>query len=76
MCLAVPVRIEAVEDGDTGVFEIEGARNTVNLALLDDVKVGDYVLLHAGFAIQKIDEMEAKKTLKLFREIANAAGDA
>lgn len=72
MCLAVPVRIEAVE-GDTGVFEVGGARNTVSLALLDDVRPGDYVLMHAGFAIQKIDEEEALKTLEMFREMENSS---
>lgn len=72
MCLAVPVRLVEVEDADTGIFEIDGARNTVSLALVDGARVGDYVLIHAGFAIQKIDEEEARKTLEMFREIDEA----
>lgn len=73
VCLAVPVRIVEVQPGDVGVFEIEGALNEVSLSLLDDVLVGDYVLVHAGFAIEKLDEEDALKTLAMFDEIAKEA---
>lgn len=64
MCLAVPMMLTEIE-GEWGVASLGGTRVTVNLSLLDDVKVGDYVLVHAGFAIQTVDEEEAEKTLKI-----------
>jgi len=64
VCLAIPVKLTKVE-GDTGWVEMGGARRKVNLLLLPDAKVGDYVLLHAGFAISKIEEKEAEELLNL-----------
>jgi len=55
--------------GDRGVAESGGVRREVGLQLLDGASVGEYVLVHAGFAIQKVDEEEARKTLDLFREL-------
>ncbi len=69
MCLAAPARITKIE-GERGWVEIARVMREANLQLLPEVKVGDYVLLHAGFAIQKLDEEEAEKTLELLREIA------
>lgn len=66
MCLAIPVQIKEIIDEDTAVAEISGLKKTISTALLDDVKVGDYVILHVGYALQKIDPEEAKKTLELF----------
>jgi len=68
MCWAVPARIVAVE-GDLGRVEVEGTAREVGLQLIEDPRVGDYVLVHAGFAIQKVDEEEARKTLALFEEL-------
>jgi len=56
--------------GNEGIAEISDNRIEVRLDLLPDAKVGDYVIVHAGFAIQKLDENEAEETLKLLREIA------
>lgn len=70
MCLAVPVRIVAIE-GDEAETEIGGVRRRVSIALTPEVKAGDYVLLHTGYAIGVVDEVEAKETLKLFEEIIN-----
>ena len=70
MCLAVPVRIVEIKADDVGLFEIDGALNEVNLLLIEDVREGDYVLVHAGFAIEKLDEQDALKTLAMFDEIA------
>jgi len=56
--------------GNEGIAEISNNKIEVRLDLLPDAKVGDYVIVHAGFAIQKLDEDEAEETLKLFREIA------
>jgi hydrogenase expression/formation protein HypC len=70
MCLAVPVKIVAI-DGDEAETEIGGVRRRVSIALTPEAKVGDYVLLHTGYAISIIDEAEAEETLKLLEEIAS-----
>ncbi len=71
MCLAVPSRVvEIDETSKTAVVETFGVRRKVSTMLLKDpVEVGDYVLVHVGFAMEKIDPEEAKKTLDLFREL-------
>ncbi|MFC1734640.1 HypC/HybG/HupF family hydrogenase formation chaperone [Candidatus Hydrogenedentota bacterium] len=75
MCVAVPMRVEEIED-DTGMVEIDGVGTRVSLALIDDVKVGDYLIIHAGFAIEKLDEDDARETLKLFAELAERQEEA
>jgi hydrogenase expression/formation protein HypC len=70
MCLAIPVRVISIE-GDEAETEIAEVRRRVSIALTPEVQVGDYVLLHTGYAIGIIDEAEAKETLKLFEEIAS-----
>ncbi len=72
MCLAVPVRIVAIE-GDEAETEIGGVRRRASIALTPEVRVGDYVLLHTGYAIGVVDEVEAKETLKLLQEIASVS---
>ncbi len=72
MCLGIPVKVLEI-DGQTAVVEVGGARRDVSLLLLEDVRPGDWVILHAGFAIQKLDEEEAEKTLALLRELPGAA---
>lgn len=69
MCLAVPAKIVDRVDMMATV-EVSGVTRQVSLMLLPDAKVGDYVLVHAGFAIQTVDEEEAKRTLELFEEMA------
>lgn len=71
MCLGIPVEIIELKKSGMAVACAGGVTREVSVQLLGDVKEGDYVLLHAGFAIQKIDVKEAKETLKLLREIAN-----
>ena len=68
MCLAVPVKIVSIE-GNEAESEIAGVRRRVSIALTPEVKVGDYVLLHTGYAIGVVDEAEAEETLKLLEEI-------
>jgi len=68
MCLAVPMKLVEIR-GDRGVADVGGMRREIGLQLLVNPSVGDYVLVHAGFAIQKVDEAEAQKTLALFREL-------
>jgi hydrogenase expression/formation protein HypC len=70
MCLAIPVRIVSI-DGDAAETEIAGVRRRVSIAFTPEAKVGDYVLLHTGYAIGVIDEAEAEETLKLLEEIAS-----
>lgn len=70
MCLAIPMKIRSV-DGFTGEAEVTGVVRNVDLSLVAPVDVGDYVLVHTGFAIQKIDEEEFEKTLSLLNEIAD-----
>jgi len=67
MCLGVPMRVETIAD-DFAVCAIDGVQREASLMMLDDVKVGDYVLIHAGFAIEKIDEDEAQLTLQALRD--------
>jgi len=74
MCLAVPVRVEEVllsGDGakDQAIVQLGGVKKTISIALLDDVDVGDYVILHVGYALSKLSEEEALKTLELFAEM-------
>lgn len=69
MCLAVPMKIESIAN-DAAVVNVGGTRQNVNIAFLDDVAEGDYVLVHAGFAINKIDEGEAKETIRLLNQLA------
>jgi len=68
MCLAVPMKLIEIR-GDRGVADVGGIRREVGLQLLENPVEGDYVLVHAGFAIQKVDGAEAQKTLALFREL-------
>jgi hydrogenase expression/formation protein HypC len=69
MCLAVPARI-VEKDGDKAVADAMGNRWAIRITLTPEIEVGDVVLIHAGYAITKIDEEEARKTWELFEEIA------
>jgi len=69
MCLALPVKVVEIGTGTAGdwaVVDLGGVKKEVSLALLDDVQVGDYVILHVGYALSKLDPIEAAKTLALF----------
>ena len=70
MCLAVPMKIVR-KDGLNGLAELDGVSRQVSLRLVEDVQVGDYVLVHAGFAIERVDEEEAEETLKIMQQIAS-----
>lgn len=76
MCLALPVKVVEVGPVDTAIVDLGGVKKEISLALLDDVQVGDYVILHVGYALSKLDPEEAEKTLALFAEMeaAGAAG--
>ena len=67
MCLAIPSRITKIEN-NMATIDVEGVQRQASLLLLEDARVGDYVIVHAGFAIQKLDEAAAQETLELLRE--------
>ena len=69
MCLAIPVCIEEIQSADMAMVNIGGIKKSISIALVDDIKVGDYVILHVGYALSKLDAQEAEKTLALFREL-------
>ncbi len=75
MCLAVPARIIGLEN-QMATVELGGLTRQASTALLPEAALGDYVLVHAGFAISLVDEQEALETLRLFEEIAVAEADA
>jgi hydrogenase expression/formation protein HypC len=66
MCLALPARVVELRSDDLGVIDLGGVRKEISLALLENVAVGDYVIVHVGYALQKLDPDEAEKTLELF----------
>ncbi|MBK7214303.1 MAG: HypC/HybG/HupF family hydrogenase formation chaperone [Bacteroidales bacterium] len=68
MCLAIPAKVLSV-DYPSAVVSIENVEYKASLLLLDDVKEGDYIMLHAGFAIEKVDQAEAEETLRLLNEV-------
>ncbi len=72
MCLAVPVLIQTIED-TRAVVELGGVKRTISLMLMPEARVGNYVLVHAGYAIGILDEEEAKETLHLLEEMATFA---
>lgn len=71
MCLGIPMKI-VERDGNNAVAEAGGIRKSVRLDLLDDVRIGDYVLIHTGYAIEKLDEREALETLDLIEKVYRA----
>ncbi|MDP2169471.1 MAG: HypC/HybG/HupF family hydrogenase formation chaperone [Rhodocyclaceae bacterium] len=76
MCLAIPARVVELPCADTAIVDLSGVRKEISLALVDDVSVGDYVIVHVGFALNKLDTDEAAKTLALFAEMSAEMGGA
>jgi hydrogenase expression/formation protein HypC len=75
MCLALPARVIAVDaDADTATVALGEVRKCISTALVEDVRVDDYVLIHVGYALNKISEEEAQRTLALFAEAGLTAG--
>ncbi len=73
MCLAIPACVVDIREGDRALVEVGGVRKEISLALVENVAVGDYVILHVGYALQVIDAAEADRTLALFAEAREAA---
>ncbi len=67
MCLAVPMKLVSIQ-GNAGIVELDGVRLEAGLDLIEDPRIGDYLIVHAGYAIQKLDAQEAQRTIELFRE--------
>jgi hydrogenase expression/formation protein HypC len=74
MCLAIPARVVELLPEDLARVSLDGVCKTISIALVDDLSVGDYVVLHVGYALAKIDEAEALATLELLREAAELGG--
>ena len=71
MCQAVPAKVLELHDDNMAIVDISGTQREISLMVLDgDAAVGDYVLIHVGYAIEKIDEEEAQRTLEMFKEIS------
>jgi hydrogenase expression/formation protein HypC len=75
MCLAIPVRVERLLNNELAVVEMDGLRKEISLALVDGVREGDYVILHVGYALTRLDPEEAERTLALFAELAGRLDD-
>jgi hydrogenase expression/formation protein HypC len=77
MCLAIPAQVVELRPGDEAVVDLAGVRKQISLALVEGVAVGDYVIVHVGYALNKLDPEEAARTLSLFAELGESgvAGD-
>lgn len=74
MCLSIPARILSI-DGDMAKVSVSGAITDASLQLIDNPQVGEYILLHTGFALEKISEAEAEETMRLLRELDEMGGN-
>ncbi|MBS3799487.1 MAG: HypC/HybG/HupF family hydrogenase formation chaperone [Thioalkalivibrio sp.] len=76
MCLALPVEVVELLDDEQARVDVGGVQKVVNVSLVDQLEVGDYVILHVGFAINRLDQTEAERTLELFREMSAAEAES
>lgn len=76
MCLAVPARVVELFEDDVALVDTGGIRSHISVALVDDIQPGDYVIVHVGHALTRLDVEEAEKTLALFAELAEAIGES
>ncbi|MER0203013.1 MAG: HypC/HybG/HupF family hydrogenase formation chaperone [Nitrosomonas sp.] len=70
MCLAIPACVERLTAANHAIVNLSGVRKEISLALVEDIVPGDYVIVHVGFALQKLDPLEAERTLAMFAEIS------
>lgn len=75
MCLALPARIVSIDADDMATVALEGVKKKISLALVDDTMVGDYVLVHVGYALHKVSEEEAARTLAMMAQAGVLAGE-
>jgi hydrogenase expression/formation protein HypC len=76
MCLAIPARVVELRDDDGALVDIGGVRKEVSLALVEGVGIGDYVILHVGYALTKLDPDEAERTLRMFEQLSEPAAES
>ena len=76
MCLAIPALVVELRDEDKAVVDLAGVRKKISLALVEGVAIGDYVIVHVGYALNKLDPQEAEKTLALFAEIGEVGSES
>lgn len=72
MCLAIPARVTELLENNRAIADVGGAKREISLALVDGVSAGDYVIVHVGYAISRLDPGEAENTLRLFAEMEKA----
>jgi hydrogenase expression/formation protein HypC len=75
MCLAIPARVVDLLSDSQGTIELGGVRKRISLELVDGIAVGDYVIVHVGYALQKLDPHEAERTLALFAQASGAEAE-
>ena len=75
MCLAIPAQVVALRDNERALVDLAGVRKEISLALVEGIAVGDYVIVHVGYALNKLDPDEAEKTLRLFAELGEPADE-
>jgi len=68
MCLAIPMKVIS-KKGNTAIVDLDGVRRQIDISLVSKVKIGDYVIVHAGFAIQKLRKKDAEETIALLKEV-------
>lgn len=73
MCLAIPVRVVEVRPDQKAIIELAGVRKEISTALVDGVAVDEYVIVHVGYAIGKVDAEEAQRTLEMFNQLEQAS---
>jgi hydrogenase expression/formation protein HypC len=76
MCLAIPARVVELRSGDTALVDLGGIRKEISIALVPEAQVGDYVIIHVGYALGLIDPEEAQRTLDMFDELNRSQREA
>lgn len=76
MCLAIPARVVSIDADEQATVDLDGVRKQVSIALVDDVSLGDYLIVHVGHALTRLDPEEAERTLGLMAEAGLLAGGA
>ena len=74
MCLAIPAQVIELVDIEHAVVDMGGVRKTISTVLVDDLQIGDYVIVHVGYALNRLDPEEAAETLRLIAEFSEVAG--
>ena len=75
MCLAIPVQVKQLVDEETAIVELNGVETRISTMLVEDIQLGDFVILHVGYALSKLDEDEAQKTLEALRQAGEGFGE-